>query len=94
MARAFAAFLLSLLALPNAAFGQSSDPAWLDEMAAQLLLDEQCDVSIVMNLREGTLGGQNVYEARVRCDDGRMFDASRIGEDAVFTFKSCEIQVC
>jgi len=73
---------------------QSSDPAWLDDLTFQIATDKQCEVSYILNMREGSLGGQNTYEARVQCEDGRMFDASRIGDNALFTFEKCEIQVC
>jgi hypothetical protein len=76
------------------AHAQSSDPAWLDDLTFQIATFKQCEVAYILNMREGSLGGQNTYEARVQCEDGRMFDASRIGDDAPFTFEKCEIQVC
>jgi hypothetical protein len=48
----------------------------------------------LMKVHEGELGGKKTYEARVQCEDGRMFDATRIGEVDSFTFKACDIQVC
>lgn len=76
------------------ALGQSSDPAWLDEMNYQLKVEKQCEVSYLVRVRENRLGDKMAYEARVQCVDGRMFDASRIGEAEPFTFKACEQQVC
>jgi hypothetical protein len=78
----------------NAALAQSSDPAWVDELNLQIQIEKQCEVVLVLNMSERQIGGETAYEARVRCGDGRMFDASRIGELAPFQFKACEIQVC
>ena len=86
----FASFAIA----PGAVLAQSSDPAWLDELKDQLQFDKQCTVVYLMNMREGELGGQPTYEARVQCEDGRMFDASRTGKTGVFEFKACETQVC
>jgi hypothetical protein len=76
------------------AFAQSADPAWLDDLSMQIEGQKQCKIAYLMKVQEGELGGQKTYEARVQCEDGRMFDAQRIGEADSFTFKACEIQVC
>jgi hypothetical protein len=86
-----AIFLFTAVANAHA---QSSDPAWLDDLNFQIATFQQCEVAYILNMREGSLGGQNTYEARVQCEDGRMFDASRIGDDAMFTFVKCDTQVC
>ena len=86
-------FALSL-GLSAPAFGQSSDPAWLDELSSQAESREQCKVVYFMRFQEGELGGKKTYEARLQCEDGRQFDAQRIGDTEPFTFKACEIQVC
>lgn len=85
--------ILLIIQVANA-HAQSSDPAWLDDLNFQIATFKQCEVAYILNMREGTLGGQNTYEARVQCEDGRMFDASRIGDDAPFTFEKCDTQVC
>jgi len=87
------AIAAAFMAAP-AAMAQSSDPSWLDAMKEQAAFDKQCEVAYVLNLREGVLGGQPTYEARIACVDGRMFDATRIGTQALFEFKACEIQAC
>ncbi len=84
----------ALMLVPGAVLAQSSDPAWLDDMKDQLLFEKECSVVYLMNMREGELGGQKTYEARVQCEDGRMFDASRTGASGSFEFKACEVQVC
>lgn len=82
------------LSLPGVSLGQSSDPAWLDELKEQIALEKECEIAYLMNIREGQLGGSPYYEARVQCADGRMFDASRVGSSGFFEFKACEIQAC
>ncbi len=86
--------VFSLFLLSNSAIAQSTDPAWLEDLNFQIAAEKQCEVIYIVRMQEGVLGGQPTYEARVQCDDGRMFDASRIGEVAPFTFALCEIQVC
>ncbi len=80
--------------LSGSALAQSSDPAWLDELKVQAQALEQCEIDVIVRMQEGTLGGNPTYEARIRCADGRMFDANRIGSAGYFTFKTCDIQVC
>ncbi|MEZ5791539.1 MAG: hypothetical protein R3D34_12390 [Nitratireductor sp.] len=92
-----AAAIASVIMIPlqaGLAQAQSADPAWLDDLKQQIALDEKCEVSYFLNMREGKLGADLTFEARVQCADGRMFDASRIGENNIFTFKRCETQVC
>ena len=62
-------------------------------MNFQLRAEKQCEVSYIVRVREGKLGEKNTYEARVQCVDGRMFDATRIGDIEPFTIKACEQQV-
>lgn len=92
LGRIFPAFLL-LFAAP--AFGQAQNPAWVDELAAQIADEQQCEVGYLITMHEYDLGGRHVEEARVQCVDGRRFDASRAtppGE--AFTIKVCGEQVC
>jgi hypothetical protein len=94
MLRLLTGFLLFYsFALANSR-AQGSDPPWLDDLAFQISVEKACDVELLMNVREGELGEKRTYEARVRCADGRMFDATRIGEEEDFTFKTCDVQVC
>jgi len=86
--------VLSLFASLAPALAQSADPAWLDDLSMQIEGQKQCKIAYLMKVHEGELGGKKTYEARVQCEDGRMFDAQRIGEVDSFTFKACEIQVC
>lgn len=88
------ALVFAGLLLAQPAQGQSGNPAWLDDLKSQLQVEERCGVELFLNIHEGKLGSGNSYEARVRCRDGRMFDASRIDPDKKFTIKACKIAVC
>lgn len=83
----------SLLAV-SAAFAQTQNPAWVDELSAQAAEAEQCEVGYLITMREYDLGGRHVEEARIQCVDGRRFDASRATPDEAFAFKECGEQVC
>lgn len=78
----------------SGAMAQSTDPAWLDDLGMQLRSELECEPNIYINMREGVLGTNKVFEARVQCLDGRMFDASRVEPDESFTIRACEVAVC
>jgi hypothetical protein len=73
---------------------QSSDPAWLDELRQQLAADKACEVNYFLNMREGRIGTNDYFEARVQCLDGRMFDASRTDPEKTFAIRACGVAVC
>lgn len=85
-----------ILALTPSAFGQAANPAWVDELTAQIADEQQCEVGYLLTMREYDLGGRHVEEARVQCVDGRRFDASRAmpPPETPFTIKECGEQVC
>ncbi|WP_420409051.1 hypothetical protein [Hoeflea sp.] len=83
-----------LLALASQVTAQSADPAWLDELSAQLAAEKQCAVEYYLNTREGELAGRLTFEARAQCADGRQFDASRTEPASEFTISECGVQVC
>ena len=80
------AFFALVAVMP--AFAQSSDPSWLEDLNFQIEGQKQCKVAYLIQVREGELGGKKTYEARVQCEDGRMFDAVRVGEFESFKFKA------
>lgn len=90
----FCLVLLFVTGWAAATSAQSSDPAWLDTLRSQLQLDEACEVNYFINMREGRLGANDYYEARVQCVDGRMFDASRTEPEEKFTIRPCGRAVC
>lgn len=93
--RAGAIAIAAIAALASgAAFGQSQDPAWLDELSDQLAVEHDCAVDYYINVREGTLGGRNTFEARAQCRDGRQFDGALTEPASMFTIEQCSVQVC
>ena len=83
-----------VLYMGRPAFSQSSNPAWLDDLEGELLLDKDCQVIEYLDMHEGKLGGRNTYFAKVKCQDGREYDASRIEPEEEFTIRLCEIVTC
>jgi len=94
MRKIIVTLVVLLFAIPAASKAQSTDLSWLDDLKDQLAYEKQCEVAYLLNMKEGMVGGQSTYEARVKCADGRMFDASRIGKAGVFKFEACETQTC
>ncbi|MEO1701820.1 MAG: hypothetical protein AAFR71_07165 [Pseudomonadota bacterium] len=88
------ALLGILCALPFAALAQSTDPAWLDNLGAQLADEQECNVEYYVNVRESGVAGRRTYEARAQCTDGRQFDGARTEPDTTFAISACGAQVC
>ncbi|MCU0790400.1 MAG: hypothetical protein MUE79_05020 [Nitratireductor sp.] len=86
--------LVLSFALAGSVMAQSADPSWLEDLTFQAEAQKQCKIAYLLRVHEGEVGGQKTYEARVQCEDGRQFDAQRIGEVEQFTFKACDTQVC
>jgi hypothetical protein len=82
------------LAFAGSCLAQTADPSWLDDLKFQIEGQKKCKIIYLIQVREGELAGRKTYHARVQCEDGRMFDADRIGEFESFKFQACEQQVC
>ena len=76
------------------AWAQAENPAWVDDVVAQVAESLQCEVAYLIRMREYDLGSRHVEEARLQCVDGRRYDASRATPDPAFTFAECKEQVC
>ena len=87
-------FALACALSAGGSLAQSTDPAWLDDLAMQLRSKMECEPNLYIKMHEGRLGANNYYEARVQCVDGRLFDATRTEPDKSFTIRACEIAVC
>lgn len=57
----------------------------------QLAVEEACDVAELLSSTEGFLGNNVFIDARVQCEDGRQFDASRVEPAEEFTLRICEV---
>ena len=77
-----------------AALAQSTDPAWLEDLEFELATKHECEVSEYVTIHEGKVGGRDFYTAKVKCVDGRTFDASRIDPRKEFHIRLCEIITC
>lgn len=63
---------------------------WQAELADEILIMEDCEVSFLTQVIERTVDGREVILAKVHCTDGRTFDASRDDTFAAFAFSICE----
>ena len=81
------------LTLPLAIGGVTSVHAqadWQQDLAAEILILEDCEVGFLTQVIERTVGGREVVMAKVHCLDGRTFDAERDDRFAAFDFRACE----
>jgi hypothetical protein len=92
--KCLAAILLATAAVVPAPGSAATDPPWLELLGEHARLIEQCDIDYIVRFQESELAGRRFYEARIKCADGRMFDATRTGPAGFFEFKACEVKVC
>ena len=64
---------------------------WLDELMLQLAIEEACDVVHLFSFREDRIDSNILVEAKVQCEDGRTFDASRLEPAERFDIRICDI---
>ena len=89
-----AVILIGTTLIVSVASAQSSDLGWVDSLRLQLQVDKDCEALYFLNLRESESATGNTYSARVQCEDGRRFDATRTDPATDFTFETCEQAVC
>jgi len=82
------------LALTPLAQAQSANPAWLDQLSAQLAVEKDCAVDYFLNIKEGELAGRLTFEARAQCADGHQYDGALTEPEKKFTISECDVQVC
>ena len=82
---------LAALGLLVATFGHAQTD-WQAELADEILIMEDCEVSFLTQVIERTLDGREVILAKVHCVDGRTYDASREDSFAAFSFSICEAE--
>ena len=82
------AALLGFLALTATTAPAQQD--WQGDLANEILLMEDCEVSFLTQVVEREVDGRAVILAKVHCVDGRTFDASRDDRFAAFEFRVCE----
>ncbi len=92
--KCFAAILVATVAVAPGSASAATDPPWLELLGEHARLIKQCDIDYIVRFHESELGGRKFYEARIKCADGRMFDATRAGPAGFFEFKACEVKVC
>ena len=72
----------------------SDSQEWEQQLVAQLLEDERCELTYTSNTRSLELGGDRSVSGRAHCSDGRSFDFSRLRPGDKFTLAACEVVSC
>jgi len=67
---------------------------WIEDLKQQALDSKRCEVGFLTDVKERTVDGKLVVFARIHCQDGRAFDASRVGDFGLFTFAACDVKSC
>ena len=64
--------------------------SWEEDLAAEIQIMEDCTVAFLSQIVERQVGGRSLIMAKVHCEDGRAFDATREDSFAAFEFRACE----
>ena len=73
----------------------NADPTdWAPSLKAQLQAEKSCQFLYMLNVREFRFLDRDIVEARVYCDDGRIFDVTRRSPDMLFEIKECSLNTC
>ena len=80
---------VGLLALSFAFWAAVAVAAWQQELGEQMRLEHDCTVGFLSQVTEREHGRVLVVFAKVHCEDGRTFDASRTSADEPFVVKAC-----
>ncbi|MDF1586698.1 hypothetical protein [Marinimicrococcus flavescens] len=62
---------------------------WPEELAAEILMVEDCVVAFLSNVEEREIDGRQTVMAKVHCEDQRVFDAWREDPLLAFQFNDC-----
>jgi hypothetical protein len=72
-----------------------ADPTdWAPSLKSQLQTENGCQFQYMLNVKEYRFLNRDVIEARVYCEDGRMFDVTRRSPDRRFEIKECSLNTC
>jgi hypothetical protein len=69
-------------------------PDWAPSLKKQLQAEKTCQFLYMLNLKEYKFLNHDVIEARVHCEDGRVFDVIRRSPDTRFEIKECSLSTC
>jgi len=73
----------------------NADPTdWAPSLKTQLQAEKSCQFLYMLNVREFRFLDRDIVEARVYCDDGRIFDVTRRSPDMLFEIKECSLNTC
>ena len=84
--------LTSAVSIVTPVFADPTD--WAPSLRKQLQAEKACQSLYMLNVKEYRFLNRDVIEARVYCEDGRMFDVTRRSPDMRFEFKECSMNTC
>ena len=87
-------FVVGLLMGIVPVVAQSQNPAWTQDLEYELATYHECKVVEFLSMHEGSLGGRDLYTARIQCADKRMFDAYKLEPQEQFLITRCEQVIC
>lgn len=82
------------LMLSSQVTAQSQNPGWIEDLEYELAAKQECEVAEYLGINEGKIGSRYFYFAKVKCVDGREFDASKTEPQEEFEIRICEVQSC
>lgn len=81
--------LLASVALILLLLGAPARAAWQEDLIAEIRAAHGCTVAYLSQVVERTVDGRQIVFAKVHCEDGRVFDASRTNALEPFVFREC-----
>ncbi|MEZ5859022.1 MAG: hypothetical protein R3D25_11555 [Geminicoccaceae bacterium] len=82
--------LLAMALAGTPATAPLAQSSWEEDLAAEIQVMEDCTVSFLSQIVERQVDGRSLIMAKVHCEDGRTFDATRDDSFAAFEFRACE----
>ncbi len=94
MSKRLTATVLLGVAISLSPSAKAQEQPWEAALKQQLLAEKDCELNYLTDIRSFELLGRQTVKARAHCMDERAFDVTQEGEDAAFTFESCEVVTC
>lgn len=67
---------------------------WAPSLRKQLQAEKACQFLYMLNVKEYRFLDHDVIEAKVHCEDGRIFDVTRRSPEMRFEIKECSLNTC
>ena len=84
--------LWSALNIVTPVFAEPTE--WAPSLRKQLQAEKACQFLYMLNVKEYRFLDHDVIEAKVHCEDGRIFDVTRRSPEVRFEIKECSLNTC